>query len=270
MITAFRHVNHYCTETRTPYNVWKSQGEWYTCPSSECIIKWSVGFSKYHIVGGTNTVGPFSTKKAAFACIETLSGGQPNWQGMSKIKSKINKEHYQTKIVNDSGHAVEYWEKYMHDMCNKVLLWAHSKYSLRPTCNPEIKISFAGSWKARRSAAFGFNKVIFRPFWYLTKSPTRQHFWYNEYRHITNDPDIGEFNTNDPHKTVLALILHEIAHSVHDGLVAQIQTVKSHAPVTKKEKHGHGSVWQTIYMEMRKEFLPEATNMNSNIEQRFI
>jgi len=272
MITTTKRNNYYQTDTVTPYNVWKTEnGEWCICPARNCHL---LVASSYRQVGGEDLVEGFKNKKSALAYIKTLPCGVPDWRGRDKVRtiqnSKINKNSYTERILKDSGYDEEYWDAYVRQMCEKVINWAHSTYVLRSTCNPEIKISFAGSWKARRSAAWGAWKVILRPYWFITKKSASDFFSFPEYSHINNDPDIGEYNSFDPHKTVLGIILHELAHSVDDGLNECVPIVKYHAPRTAKERHGHGFVWQTIYYDMRKKFLPEATGMDTDKGKRFI
>jgi len=250
----------YRTNTNPTFIVWKgNDGFWYYQRAQR---SWGV-----ESIEAPNKFGPFCQKKSALEHLDRFQKLSLNWEGWSRQQTINNKLNAEAIIEAQSGHDVDYWSNWIESKSYEALERAGQHFGLGTNWKTQIKISFANSWKARTSFADGIFKLMYRPYWYLTKDAKRSTFYYNEYKHIENDPDIGWFTSSDPHKTVLALILHEVAHTV----VAQmgwsnvsVVSQKQYMPRTVREKRGHHATWQTVYLWLRKEMLPESTEMTGN------
>lgn len=74
-----------------------------------------------------------------------------------------------------------------------------------------------------------------------------------EYDHIARKAEIGSLKDVSWKHAVAALIAHEMAHAVQHGSVS-FSARSAHAAV-KHDDSAHGLFWQTIYTELRNEFV---------------
>lgn len=94
-----------------------------------------------------------------------------------------------------------------------------------------------------------------KPYISLVVSPyinCRSHQHFNEYAHIKNDAEIGEF-WGSWRKVIGALIAHELAHCVE--YMNKLLYTKSAALSNETGFGNHGAVWQKIYRDLRGNFI---------------
>lgn len=263
MLTTTRYKGHYRTNTLENFFIWKDvDGCWSFSNSIDTHWK-EIGFCNWEVVveslsDATKTGSGFKNKKSCVDYIEKTYNPLPNWTGRQRNKTKNNKEFWNHRIKSETGYDIEYWDAWIRGQISEITEWACDHFNVpykKAIQIISIRYKPAKTRKARRSFASGGNYVSLRPYYYMVKEADGS-FYYNEYSHIEKDEQIGEFRTDNPHKAVLALIVHEIAHIiVHRMSTNGMELLKDYSPTTNNERKGHWGDWQTVYYVMREKFV---------------
>jgi hypothetical protein len=112
-----------------------------------------------------------------------------------------------------------------------------------PKGHPQANIKI--SWRPQRQSSWGWYKGISIA---LNGVFSLDHpgdiflmSYYGEYTHISKDPEIGSFRSNDWHPRLAALVAHEVAHQIHQ--CGRFQS--------EPDRQAHGLSWQRIYRQLR-------------------
>lgn len=105
------------------------------------------------------------------------------------------------------------------------------------TWNPSFSLKWSGSsswgWETGIELVFDPEEVIIG-----------NRFAGAEYEHIAKDPEIGSFFSSDWRPVILALIAHELAHSL---TILKYPEDVNLTPDAKNYDGQHGKRWQSIY-----------------------
>jgi len=249
-IEKFAFTSAYLTETVQRIYIFKSvNGFWYYYyPHSNAEIV-SEGFSQ---------------KKEVLDHIEKTINPTLTWKGQDKIYYKNENERKavaaETNTQNVSGKSIQYWEDFIINYVVKLLNFAKQEYNV--DLNIDLTTSFIQSYRFRRSFAKNSwmgkpQKIVLRLAPYLNVDG--KNFVFNEYKHIEKDPHIGEFKSENFEDIVMALCCHEVAHSIRQKFFNTIPVEKSYLDTSSKKAGDHAEIWQTIYFNLRKNFLPHCS-----------
>jgi hypothetical protein len=248
MISTYRqHDGSYITLTWPMYKVEKNlYGWWYRKLSPDAP-----------------KIGPFIQKKQALEHLENIDAPRLSVEGQQRVKSAKRIENCDSILLSTTGYDKAYWEAYIDRTARMVWSWCIIEYGLnsRLALNFKVEQTYSDSNRIRNSYANSY-RIKIRPVYYA-KIKKNDLFFFNEYRHIEKDPDIGEFHTDDFHKLIDGVILHEIAHVVQLNKKIYEGFTKAYSASGVCQGQWHGKDWQTIYHRLRVQFLPCSTDMGN-------
>jgi len=244
MITTTKQSNgSYVTLTWPMYRIQKNDRGWW-----------------YNSLDGTvERVGWFVQKKQALEHLENMYAPRPTHTGQQRIKIAKHKDTIDSVLMTLTGYNRAYWESYVDRTAREMWSWCAFFYGL--SLNMEVKQTY--STHSRNSVAFN-SYIRIRPLSSF-KHKVGSLFYYHEYRHIINDPDIGAFHTSDPHKIILGVLCHEIAHIIQVNTTIRTGFTKAYSSHGVRQGKWHDKDWQTIYHRLKVQFMPECTDMGNEL-----
>jgi len=243
----------YVTLTWPAFRIFKVDGQWY-----------------YRNKNSENSFGPFVQKKVVIQDIENRFNPSPTWEGMKRNQYATRLDNCEAILIKNTGHGINYWKEFIDSTAKKIWNWCCWFYDIDINVELNVQQTYSDNVRIRASFANGY-RVKIRPVYELVRNRDG-YFFVREYNHIAKDPDIGEFYTADPHKLIVRILLHEIAHSVQSCIggisnFTKFYNVKDMILCKGKEynRKWHDKDWQTIYHKLCTEFLPECTGMSEEI-----
>ena len=250
------------------------------------VFKCNDGMWHYYIDNEERKLSSgYFQKRQVIEALEKIEQPKVTWTGKAKISvshdAKINKIKYASRTVELTGHTNEHWENYTNNFIDILVGHAKSFYEV-DLSNLIRTISFANSWKTGKSFA-GIRRNGPKVFIRLGRRMQVNFegvYYFGEYNHISSDPNIGSISGKSFEDVIKVLCIHEIAHSIRQKLridnmqffqiidptllrpCFSFENRKVYKDTSKKNDGDHAAVWQSIYCEMRKKFLPEYSGVN--------
>ena len=259
MLTTHRYNGYSKINTYEDFYIWFDGKEWIFADKIKQNFQYILGTTRIENYvsiheEATRYGGGFKSKKACLCYIEQKFNPTLDFYGRRAKNHKVRVSNRLYFVKEYTGKNVKYWENWIHRNVNHVMDWAIDHFNIKDKSPLETKISFTA--KTGVSWAYNTRMIRLRPYNCIIPE-NGETFSYSEYDHINEDSQIGKFKSNDPHHTIMALILHEVAHIINNRINRKlnVEPLKNYTPKTKNEKRGHDSEWQTIYCILREKFV---------------